>query len=182
MSLNEAASCLGARVRELRHERGMTLKALGRRAGLSHPFLSQLERGLARPSVGSVERIATALDVPVGALWSAPRPELAEVVRSSEGMTTPHEQGAPGGVRELWADSAGLRMREWTGGARSFPDDWETTSGEVVLYVVRGAVEVDLAGAVHVLEAGDALKFDGTVRHRLRRQGPATTRVLYICG
>ena len=27
MSINQAASCLGARVRELRHERGLTLKA-----------------------------------------------------------------------------------------------------------------------------------------------------------
>jgi transcriptional regulator with XRE-family HTH domain len=44
---------------------------LGREAGLSHPFLSQLERGLARPSMGSVERIAQALGVPVGALWAA---------------------------------------------------------------------------------------------------------------
>src|ERR1700741_4698299 len=107
MSVNEAAACLGARVRELRHERGLTLKALGRSAGLSHPFLSQLERGLARPSVGSVERIAGALDVPVGALWSAPRPEGAQLVRAGEGTTT-----LPG-VRELWADGNGMHVREW---------------------------------------------------------------------
>jgi transcriptional regulator with XRE-family HTH domain len=182
MSLDEAASCLGARVRELRRERGLTLKALGRSAGLSHPFLSQLERGLARPSVGSVERIATALDVPVGALWSGPRPEIAEVVRSSEGTRTPHDAGAPGGVRELWADTTGLRVREWIGGTRSFPDEAETTTGEVVLYVIRGAIEVDLDGTVHALDAGDALRFDGAVRHRLRRSGPATTRVLYVRG
>lgn len=173
MSLNEAASCLGARVRELRHERGLTLKALGRRAGLSHPFLSQLERGLARPSVGSVERIATALDVPVGALWTTPRPEDAKIVRSAE--------GAGGqGVRDLWTDNGGMRVRELTGGGRSWPDEAETTSGEVLLYVVRGAIEVDLDGTVHALEAGDALKFDGAVRHRMRRRGPATTRVLYV--
>jgi transcriptional regulator with XRE-family HTH domain len=181
MSLNEAASCLGARVRELRHERGLTLKALGRRAGLSHPFLSQLERGLARPSVGSVERIATALDVPVGALWTASRPELAQVVRSAEGILTTHiERSAPGAVRDLWADGAGLRVREWTGGARSWPDESETARGEVLLYVIRGAIEVDLDGTVHELEAGDALKFDGVIRHRLRRSGPATTRALYV--
>jgi transcriptional regulator with XRE-family HTH domain len=174
MSLNEAASCLGARVRELRHERGLTLKALGRRAGLSHPFLSQLERGLARPSVGSVERIATALDVPVGALWSAPRPEDAQVVRSAEGGAS------AAGVRDLWSDNGGMRVRELTGGGRSWPEEPETTSGEVLLYVVRGSIEVDLDGTVHALEGGDALKFDGAVRHRLRRRGPATTRVLYV--
>ena len=172
MSVDEAASCLGARVRQLRHERGLTLKALGRTAGLSHPFLSQLERGLARPSVGSVERIATALNVPVGALWSGPRLETAEIVRAGE--------KSQDGMRELWSDPAGMRVREWTGGGRSWPEEAETTSGEVLLYVVRGAIEVDLGGTVHRLETGDALRFDGSVAHRLRRRGPATTRALYV--
>jgi transcriptional regulator with XRE-family HTH domain len=174
MSVNDAASCLGARVRELRHERGLTLKALGRSAGLSHPFLSQLERGLARPSVGSVERIAGALDVPVGALWSTPRPEATQVVRADEGTEI-----LPG-VRELWADRNGMRVREWTDADRSWPQEAETASGEVLLYVARGAVEVDLDGTVHSLSAGDALKFDGAVRHRVRRAGAATTRALYV--
>lgn len=174
MSINEAASCLGARVRELRHERGLTLKALGRSAGLSHPFLSQLERGLARPSVGSVERIATALNVPVGALWGPPRLEAAEIVRAGE--------NGQDGVRELWADQNGMRVREWTGGDRSWPEAAETTSGEVLLYVVRGSIEVDLDGNTHALEAGDAIKFDGAVRHRVRRRGPVTTRALYVAG
>jgi transcriptional regulator with XRE-family HTH domain len=174
MSVNDAASCLGARVRELRHERGLTLKALGRSAGLSHPFLSQLERGLARPSVGSVERIATALNVPVGALWSAPRPETAEVVRANE-RTRPGS-----GVRELWSGGNGMRVREWTGGARSWPEEAESTSGEVLLYVVRGAIDVELDGRRNALSAGDAIKFDGAVPHRVRRSGPVTTRVLYV--
>jgi transcriptional regulator with XRE-family HTH domain len=172
MSINEATSDLGARVRELRHERGLTLKALGRSAGLSHPFLSQLERGLARPSVGSVERIATALDVPVGALWTAPRPEAAQIVRAGAGAAAPNG-------RELWADG-GMRVRETNGGGRSWPEEAETVAGEVLLYVVRGAIEVDLDGTVHGLAAGDALKFDGAVPHRLRRRGPVTTRALYV--
>jgi transcriptional regulator with XRE-family HTH domain len=181
MSLNEAASCLGARVRELRHERGLTLKALGSSAGLSHPFLSQLERGLARPSVGSVERIATALNVPVGALWSASRSDAVQIIRAADGTSMAHaEDGAPGAVRDLWVEDGGMRVREWTGGGRSWPDDADTTPGEVVLYVVRGAIEVDLGGTVHRLATGDALRFDGSMPHRLRRSGPATTRALYV--
>jgi transcriptional regulator with XRE-family HTH domain len=171
MSINEAALGLGTRVRELRHERGLTLKALGRRAGLSHPFLSQLERGLARPSVGSVERIAGALDVPVGALWTASRPEAALLVRA--GKDTP-------GVRDLWADGTGLRVRELNGGDRAWPQEAEIAAGVVLLYMVRGAIDIDLDGTVHSLEAGDALRFDGAVPHRLRRRGPVTTRALYV--
>jgi transcriptional regulator with XRE-family HTH domain len=168
--MNEAASCLGARVRELRHERGLTLKALGRSAGLSHPFLSQLERGLARPSVGSVERIAAALNVPVGALWAAPRPESVEVVRAEPGN----------GVRHLWSDSSGMRVLELSGGARSWPDEVETASGEVLIYVVRGEIEVEVGGTEHVLSAGDAMKCDGSLPLRVRRSGPASTRALYV--
>jgi transcriptional regulator with XRE-family HTH domain len=172
---------LGARVRELRRDRGLTLKQLGRQAELSHPFLSQLERGLARPSMGSVERIARALGVPVSTLWRRPRQEVAHLVRAGEGVLQPHWlPGMPGGVRDVVSDGSVLRVREWSGGARSWPDEGDTTTGEVLVYVVRGAVEVDLDGTVHALREGDSLFFDGTIRHRLRRRGGTRTRALYV--
>ena len=49
------AERIGARIRQLRHARGMTLVQLADKAALSHPFLSQLERGRARPSISSLE-------------------------------------------------------------------------------------------------------------------------------
>jgi transcriptional regulator with XRE-family HTH domain len=172
---------LGARVRELRRDRGMTLKGLGREAGLSHPFLSQLERGLARPSMSSVDRIARALDVPVSTLWTAPRQEAASVLRAADGTLVPHfDPNAPGGVRRLFADGTTLRVHEWSGGARSWPEEGDSTTGEVLVYVVRGAVEVDLDGTIHALYEGDSLFFDGAVRHRLRRRGGVRTRALYV--
>jgi quercetin dioxygenase-like cupin family protein len=61
---------------------------------------------------------------------------------------------------------------------RSWPEETEMTTGEVVLYLVRGGLEVDLDGEVHRLEAGDALRFDGAVPHRLRLG--AATRALYV--
>jgi transcriptional regulator with XRE-family HTH domain len=178
---DHAADYLGARVRELRQERGLTLKALGGRAGLSHPFLSQLERGLARPSVGSVERIARALGVPVTALWSTRRSRPARVARADEGVLISHvEPGAPGGVRAVPDDDSPLQVREWSGGSRSWPRDRDTVPGEILLYVARGALEVDLDGAVHALDEGDTLRFDGEVPHRIRRSGGVATRALLV--
>src|SRR4051812_7603895 len=151
----------------------MTLKELGERAGLSHPFLSQLERGLARPSVGSAERIARALDVPVGLLWSPSAPSgHATVVRSDAGVHKRHDdRSAPGGVRLLPAGDVPMSVREWTGGSRSWPETREVEPGTVVLYVARGRMEVELDGDVHALEEGDTLMFDGGVPHRFRRTG-----------
>jgi transcriptional regulator with XRE-family HTH domain len=177
----DAPSRLGARVRKLRRVRGLTLKALGREAGLSHPFLSQLERGLARPSVGSVERIAQALDVPVSSLWTRPPVESAIVVRRDEGATAGHPQAdAPGALREILTGPTALRVREWSGGATKWSEEAETTTGEVCVYVVRGVLEIDLGGTVHALHEGDAVLFDGSVPHRLRRRGGSSTRALYV--
>src|SRR3954471_9231717 len=108
-STNGFETDLGARVRTLRRERGLTLKGLGRLAGLSHPFLSQVERGLARPSVGSVERIAAALDVSVAQLWApARRGDAVHVARASEG-TIEERDGAV--LREL---SGEPKLQEWS--------------------------------------------------------------------
>jgi transcriptional regulator with XRE-family HTH domain len=179
-STDEATVALGARVRSLRRERGWTLKQLGREAGLSHPFLSQLERGLARPSVGSVERIARALGVPVGLLWSAPaRGGQSAVVRNDGGERERHpDDSAPGFVRTLAAEP--MAIREFSGGSRDWPERREVGAGEILLYVARGGVEVDLDGEIHALEEGDALLFDGGVPHRMRRTGGVATRALKV--
>jgi transcriptional regulator with XRE-family HTH domain len=173
----------GARVRALRRKRGLTLKALGRRAELSHPFLSQVERGLARPSVGSMERIARALGVPASALLTTPPAEAARLVRAHEGRIVAHaDAGAPGGIRRLSDNGAPLHVREWSGGARRWPAEPERAAGTVVLYVGGGGLELELDGTVHALAAGDTLLFDGTLPHRLRRTGGVTTRALYVAG
>jgi transcriptional regulator with XRE-family HTH domain len=179
---SEAAAALGARVRSLRRQRGLTLKELGRLAGLSHPFLSQLERGLARPSIGSAERIAEALEVPVALLWSPAAPSgHATVVRRDAGERRRHQdEGAPGHVRALPSESVPMNVREWTGGSRRWPEHCETEPGGVIVYVARGRVEVEIDGDVHELEEGDTIMFDGAVPHRLRRTGGVSTRVLRV--
>jgi transcriptional regulator with XRE-family HTH domain len=164
-------------VRSLRLERGLTLKALGRRADLSHPFLSQVERGLARPSVSSVERIAVALDVPVALLWAPRGSRDVALIRHDEGAKTEHDAV----LRQLSSGTV-PSVREWSGASRRWPAELEVHSGEMLVYVARGALEVELDGTVHALEEGDALRFDGAVPHRLRRVGAPGTRALIVAG
>jgi transcriptional regulator with XRE-family HTH domain len=175
-STNGFETNLGARVRALRRERGLTLKGLGARAGLSHPFLSQVERGLARPSVASVERIAAALDVSVARLWAPPRHgDAIHITRKEEGTTTERDEQTQ---RDVLADEPTLT--EWSARGRAWPKQPDVQHGDVAIYVARGALEVELGGTVHALSEGDALRFDGAIPHRLRRTGAPSTRALIV--
>jgi transcriptional regulator with XRE-family HTH domain len=177
-STNGFETDLGARVRALRRERGLTLKGLGRLAGLSHPFLSQVERGLARPSVGSVERIAAALDVSVAHLWAPPRRgDAVRVARAGEGEFDERD----GAVQRLVPGEPGEPvLREWSSRTRRWPAETSVLRGEVAIYVARGALEIELAGTVQALEEGDTVRFDGAIPHRLRRTGGPGTRALIV--
>ena len=90
--VDEAAVRLGSRVRELRKARGLTLVALAEATDLSHPFLSQVERGLANLSLQSLRRLALALETSpvelVAAVEQGPAPRRVEVVRSGSRRPT----------------------------------------------------------------------------------------------
>jgi len=60
---------IGERIRVARKEQDLTLKQVARRTGLSVSLLSQIERAESSASIGSLYRIAVALDVKVGELF-----------------------------------------------------------------------------------------------------------------
>ncbi|MFO0695724.1 MAG: response regulator [Polyangiales bacterium] len=60
---------IGDRIRQVRKERGLTLKDIGRRTGLSVSLLSQIERAESSASISSLYKVATALDVRVQDLF-----------------------------------------------------------------------------------------------------------------
>lgn len=65
---DEAASALGRAITIRRLELGFTRQALATRAGLSYPFVSEIERGSKVPSSASLTALAHALDLTPGAL------------------------------------------------------------------------------------------------------------------
>src|SRR5512145_1395989 len=60
---------VGQRLRILRDERDISMRALARRSGLSANALSMIERGLTSPSVSTLNKLANALEVPITAFF-----------------------------------------------------------------------------------------------------------------
>lgn len=62
---------LGAMLRELRTQRGLSVRTLAARVGFSPSFISQIEADGASPSIASLEKIGAALGVTLGQLFSS---------------------------------------------------------------------------------------------------------------
>ena len=56
---------VGLRLRSLRDQQGLSLRALAERCGLSINAISRIERGENSPTVSTLHRLATALNVPI---------------------------------------------------------------------------------------------------------------------
>jgi len=54
---------IGAFIRDLRRNAKISLRQLAEQAGVSNPYLSQIERGLRKPSAQVLQQLATALRV-----------------------------------------------------------------------------------------------------------------------
>ena len=173
---------LGAKIRALRKERGLTLKVLAQLSGLSHPFLSQVERGLARPSMSSLHQISEALGT--NASWllaGSENTREATVVRASDTAVVPaSELGDMDGVRRVVAPEASpFQIVEFTGAPDSFREYW-VHDGFETIYVISGVVDVDLDGEIFRLAPSDSISYDTRQPHRLRAATDETVKLLMI--
>lgn len=85
---------LGAFIREQRTSARISLRGLAAKAGVSNPYLSQVERGLRRPSADILAQIAHGLSISVesllaraGILDATPAPEVVLAIRADDVLT-----------------------------------------------------------------------------------------------
>jgi len=171
---------LGPHLRSLRTARGLTLRELAQRAGVTESFLSQAERGVATPSIASVRRIARGLGLSIADLFAEVEP-AGLVVRASERRRITYP--GLGAVDEFLTRGKGGRLQvimstvEPGGGTGEEPYTHE--SDEEVLIVLEGALDLWVGDERFHLEAGDAITYSSRVPHRNTNPGPGVARLLF---
>ncbi|TLS48049.1 cupin domain-containing protein [Streptomyces montanus] len=105
---------VGARIRQARTVRGMTLRGLAREIGVSASLISQIETGKSQPSVSTLYAITTALSIPVESLFDAADGAGATEVTGVPDVPTEANAGAPPGTvlhaLAAFAADPGLRI------------------------------------------------------------------------
>jgi len=191
---------VGARIRQARLERGVSLRGLAREIGVSASLISQIETGKSQPSVSTLYAITTALAISVESLFEV------------QGATAPAPApvGAPGTVLHALAAFAadpgrrigplvGAAERErleldsgvvWErlghvpgtdvdfllvtyrpGGASSGSGGLMRHAGTEYGYLTSGELVLTLGFDEYTIRPGDAVSFESTTPHRYRNDG-----------
>ncbi|MET1078008.1 MAG: XRE family transcriptional regulator [Pseudomonas sp.] len=112
MDMQEEVEGLAILIRDLRKHKNLTLGDLATRVGRSVGFLSQVERGLSRPTVADLTAISEVLGVPTTYFYSLSKPRaLPWVTRPGERRTLYYA----GGITDVLVSpsmSAGFAMLE----------------------------------------------------------------------
>ena len=172
---------VGLLLKQLREERGISMRELSRRSGLSANALSMIERGLTSPSVSTLYRLTDALNVPITALFRQDHAQEAIVFRSVSDRThIPFPFG-------LWEGLGGEdfigRMQPFMltleSGAESGKEKIVHTGHEFVM-CLRGRLEYEVEGKFYILQVGDSLLFAARLAHRWRNPGTTVANALIV--
>jgi transcriptional regulator with XRE-family HTH domain len=90
------AAKIGAQIRRLRRDADLTLEQLSERSGLTPHFIGSIELGQRDPSLSTLEAIAGALGVTMGALLGEPSPvspQAVEMGRMFDQVPEPLQKG-----------------------------------------------------------------------------------------
>jgi transcriptional regulator with XRE-family HTH domain len=168
---------IGERIKSLRQRKHMGLVELGRYTELSASFLSQLETGRVVPTLRNLSRIAMVFSKDLSYFFEAERPELFRVLRATERQRQP-QTGTQ--KPDYFFESLGHvptdqmiapYIAEFLPSAERHSPTAHQHMGAEFLYVLSGQLRLTHEGRAEMLEHGDAVYFDPSVKHSYEQMG-----------
>ena len=188
------SSKVGSRLRQERERRGISLRELARRVGVSPSLVSQIELDRVNPSVSTLYALVTELGMTMSDVFGDTPPPAPRVVRELDGgddglLTRP-------GRRRVINLESGVRWERLTPhsdpdmeflyvtypvGAESCPPDALVThGGREYGYVTSGTLGVRVGFDEYQLDAGTSIAFDSSSPHRLWAIGDAPVHAVWV--
>jgi transcriptional regulator with XRE-family HTH domain len=156
-------------IRAHREARGLSLTATAARAGLSKTILATIESGAGNPSLGTLARIARALDVTVGTLLAEDDPVRSQLIRRTDGEWFSFESGIRGRLihvdgRERRLEALEMRLEP----GMHYRSRAHAPGTEELVICLDGALTLGPEGHEAHLSKGDALHFAADIPHSYR--------------
>jgi transcriptional regulator with XRE-family HTH domain len=179
---------VGEKIKVLREQKGFSLKDVADQTGFSPALISQMENHLISPSLGTLIKLAKALDVKVGDFFGETHEEPFAIVRKDERKTVSRFASKEGvkygyGYESLGFEKKNRHMEPFIvtlEPATIKTSKTSTHEGEEFIYVLEGEMEVTFGNHRDVLYPGDSIYYDSTIPHRVQCHQEKVTRILAV--
>jgi transcriptional regulator with XRE-family HTH domain len=174
---------VGARLRQERLSRGLTIDHVATSSDLTKGFVSQLERGETSASLASLTRLAATLGLELSRLFERPSASLG-VLRKDEKF--PVYTGGEGITDYQLTPSSEKRVQVFETTVEPMGSQGEelyTLDGDVVVaYVLSGQLEFRFEEETVLLQEGDSITYLTTQPHTWANPSATeTTHFLFFC-
>jgi transcriptional regulator with XRE-family HTH domain len=175
---------LGATIRGLREQKGMTLETLAQRTGMTKGYLSKVERGRKSPPISTLSRIAAALNATIADFFErTEEPSRCTITRRHERKPITRNGALFGYHYEAIAHRHhAKKMEPFVITLVPHAKDRTIFShpGEEMMMVLEGKMLFFFSDQRHVLNEGDCVYFDSGVPHRGQCLGDGEAKVLVV--
>ncbi len=178
---------VGERVREVREKKRLSLQDVSQRTDIDVAQLRQIETGDVAPPLGTVIKLAKALEMRMGYFISGQDQRAYTIVRRGDRKVVSrydttrakyygyeYESLAPN-KRDRHMDPFLVSLEP-----SKTEEERSTHAGQEFIHVLEGEIEVRLEQEVHILKPGDSIYYDSTVPHLVKACGERPTRILAV--
>ncbi|MCX5825564.1 MAG: XRE family transcriptional regulator [Deltaproteobacteria bacterium] len=179
-------------IKKIRKGKGITLKEISEKTGISVNYLSRLERGASsNPSIGVIKNITNVLGVPFMGLngESIPSNGQDQVVRNQKVSIVRSNMRKmlifPKSKLKQYLLTPDLQRKlevllgEVDPGDQ-YEEEWYNHEGEEFGLILEGQYEVTVENEVYILNEGDSIYFPSHLPHKMRGIGNKKCRTLWV--
>jgi transcriptional regulator with XRE-family HTH domain len=174
----------GAKLREIRERKGLTLREIAKKIGVSESLISQIERDKVSPAIDTLLGMLDVLEVDIDYIFSDLKKErILHIVRKNE-----RHKIIQGGVRYYQLSrtynsdeqhSIEAYIIEMEPGAERGSSEYGHPGKELGV-IIEGIAEFKIGGKSYILNEGDSISFSSGVPHILKNIGDGVLKAFWV--
>ncbi|MCX8061355.1 MAG: helix-turn-helix domain-containing protein [Anaerolineales bacterium] len=158
---------VGANLRAIRNQQGLSLRDLAEMSGLNVNTLSMIENNKTSPSVSTLHRLATALRMPITAFFELGRAQQPVIFqRAGQRRRITFEHGSLENLGGGLSYRGGIPLLVSLDPGSSSGDDTIVHTGFEFVYCLEGCLTYTIGDTRYDLQVGDSLLFEAHLPHR----------------
>lgn len=171
---------LGDTLRRIREKQNLNIAQLAKETGMTSSHISQIERDLASPSVATLRKIASVLNVPISTFFDQDQSEAGSVVHRNHrkklqlsDSDVEYELLSPD-----FTSTIQMLLTIIEPGVHTSEEPMSHGGKEECAVVMGGSVKFTIGGDSYTLNDGDSIYYDPRVPHKIVNTGETEVTII----